>query len=286
MSGLFDVLAIFQVENLWMNRPWLYAADVIHRLHGNWTISGLERHLKEQFSVLVELEDLANYKGTVVREAFQGQTIGPFEILTPSRSRYLNLIVDLPNTPAEVKSKRSSSFGLIAKKLEEMKISLTNFIKETWLGETLSNYPEPTSPSNECSVVQGAIIDSRKVLLTGDAGPAGLAEAYEYASRFGFFQPYIIQVPHHGSRRNVTPNVLNRWLGEPISEIDGTRGFAICSAAKEDLDHPKAKVENAFLRRGYPVYSTKGNLINFSEGTPDRGYKPAVAAPFRNNVEE
>jgi hypothetical protein len=30
-------------------------------------------------------------------------------------------------------------------------------------------------------------------------------------------RPHMMQVPHHGSRRNVTPNILDRWLGGKVN---------------------------------------------------------------------
>ena len=36
--GLVGVLEHFTVENLWMNRPWLYAAEALEHFHGNYTL--------------------------------------------------------------------------------------------------------------------------------------------------------------------------------------------------------------------------------------------------------
>ncbi|MFC0388786.1 MBL fold metallo-hydrolase [Muricoccus vinaceus] len=288
VSGLFNVLESFSVGTLWMNRPWLHASEIIHRFHGNWTTEGLTSYLRKQFSTLVELEELAISKGTIVKSPFQGSNIGPFVVLAPSRTRYLDLLVDLPNTPAEVKSKKGSFFDTLAKSLEEAKIAIANYISETWYGETLSEYPEPTGPSNESSVVQFLYADNEHILLTGDVGPGGLTEARDYyeSSLYYASKMNLMQVPHHGSRRNVTPFVLSRWLGEVQQQGQAQRGYAVCSAAKDDLDHPKAKVENAFLRRGYPVYTTNGQLLAYSRNMPSRGYGAATPAPFRSRVEE
>lgn len=262
----------------------LTALKVIHRFHGNWTVEGLTGHLKEQFAALVELEELATRNGALVLSPFQGAQIGALTVLAPERSRYLDILVALPNTPAEIKSKRASHFSIAADLFEKAKVAVMSYVNETWFSEILSNFPDATSPSNESSVVQASILDDKKILLTGDVGPAGLQEAFNYAAKFGFYQPDFIQVPHHGSRRNVNPAVLDRWLGGVVNE-GVFRGYAGCSAAENDLDHPKAKVENAFLRRGYPVYSTKGQLKNYAIGI-SHGYGIAEPAPFRSKVEE
>ena len=94
--------------------------------------------------------------------------------------------------------------------------------------------------------------DNRKILLTGDVGPVGLMEAAHYAYSRGLLSPPdCIQIPHQGSRRNVTPAVLNVWLGAPNG---GTprRGTAMVMVGAKKKDHPRKKVKNAFIRRGYP----------------------------------
>lgn len=71
------------------------------------------------------------------------------------------------------------------------------------------------------SVVQYANLHGHRILLTGDAGRAGLAEAADYAPFAGLALPGIdrFQVPHHGSRRNVSTEILDRWLGAQLAEV-------------------------------------------------------------------
>jgi beta-lactamase superfamily II metal-dependent hydrolase len=45
--GLVGVLEHFKVGTLWMNRPWVYAAEVIESFHGNYTLEGLVSKIKE-----------------------------------------------------------------------------------------------------------------------------------------------------------------------------------------------------------------------------------------------
>jgi hypothetical protein len=58
-TGLVSVLKHFSVKNLWMNRPWLYAAEVLHHFHGSYELSGLVEEIRERHGYLVELERLA-----------------------------------------------------------------------------------------------------------------------------------------------------------------------------------------------------------------------------------
>ncbi|MCR5882155.1 hypothetical protein LRS03_04480 [Rhizobacter sp. J219] len=70
--GLVGVLEHFRVNHLWMNRPWLYAHEVLHHFHGNFTLEGLIADIKERHPYLVELEEIALKKGAQIHEVFQG----------------------------------------------------------------------------------------------------------------------------------------------------------------------------------------------------------------------
>jgi beta-lactamase superfamily II metal-dependent hydrolase len=137
--------------------------------------------------------------------------------------------------------------------------AVAKWVDEEWYVETLSNDPDPpTSDSNESSVVQLGQFDGGAVLLTADVGPVGLNEAADYAKAIGqLAPPDLVQVPHHGSRKNVTPAVLDRWLG-PIKVKGTTTGCAFASVGREKSDYPRGQVQNAFERRGYPVHATRG----------------------------
>ena len=84
----------------------------------------------------------------------------------------------------------------------------------------------------------------------------------------------FVQIPHHGSRRNVGPSVLNQLLG-PIQPEGTTRFTAFVSAPKDDDTHPRKIVLNAFMRRGGKVIATQGtNKIHYG-GFPKRAFRNA-----------
>jgi hypothetical protein len=92
--------------------------------------------------------------------------------------------------------------------------------------------------------VQPGIYDNRRILLTGNVGPEGLMEAARYAYGCGLLSPPdLVQIPHQGSRRNVTPAVLNAWLGAPNGG-NPQRGTAMVMAGAQKREHPCKKVKN------------------------------------------
>jgi beta-lactamase superfamily II metal-dependent hydrolase len=283
IAGLIPVVRHFSVGALWMNRPWLYAPELLGAFHGNYTAEGLRQAIRDAYPQLVELENVAIAKGIPIYETFAGSWIGHFLVLAPSRSRYLSLIPEFDRTPESYAEPIKGIFG----KLVEVAKKVSEFF-ETWSDEALQETPSPTSASNESCVVQLGIFDGKTVLLTADAGPAALSEAADTAAQHGFlYPPAVVQVPHHGSRRNVTPSVLNRWLGEPMPHGSQRRGLAFCSVGDNKPEYPRKRVSNAFLRRGYPVYSTRGRLwLRHHEDMPARAGSPVDHVPFTSSYEE
>lgn len=281
--GLVGVMKHFKVEHLWMNRPWLYAAETIQHFHGNYTVQGLVDEMKERHSYLVELEKLANAQGTQIHDVFQGARIGQFTVLAPTRQRYIGLIPDLEKTPTSYKEdSATASYPLLKSILDAAK----QWLDENWDVETLSENPQPpTSASNESCVVQYASLeDGKHILLTADVGPVGLTEAADYAASLGFKYPTFVQMPHHGSRHNVTPSVLNRWLG-PKKATSTESGTAFCSIGAQKPEYPRGQVKNAFIRPGFRVYANRTRTISHSSGGGHPGWGPVTAETFDNKVE-
>jgi len=280
-TGLVGVMKAFKVDHLWMNRPWLYAAQTLEHFHGRYTLQGLIDRMKEDHPYLVELEKLANEKGTVIHEVFQGDKIGAFTVLAPKRDRYINSIPDFGKTPDRYTTEAADAqpVGLWRAVTEAAK----KWLEEKWDVETLATNPV-TSASNESCVVQYAVLGEERVFLTADVGPIGLHEAADFGMQLGINRPNFVQVPHHGSRHNVTPDVLDRWLGPKVAE--GTKvGVAFCSVGSNKHDYPRGQVTNAFMRRGFKIYSTRTKFISHYSGGGHPGMVLAVAEEFQTKVE-
>lgn len=120
---------------------------------------------------------------------------------------------------------------------------------------------EGTSRENEMSVVQYAQIADAKILLTGDAGVETLEEAYQYAKKCGVPLPGLnfFQAPHHGGRRNLSSDILDKWLGPKLPAQPSAATFSVAISANEfDDDHPRKAVSRALIHRGGGILSTKG----------------------------
>jgi ribonuclease BN (tRNA processing enzyme) len=192
-GGLRSLFGEYEIGELWMLRPWLYADQLIHRFSRFSSVENLARRLKELYPNLEILEKLAVENNVTIKEPFQGALIGSFHVLAPSKDRYLDLVVESDRTP-EASKEAEQSFS---EAVEELLKKAVNFIKSAW-GEEY--FPEDdTSPENNMSVIQYACLCDKKILLTGDAGRAALNEAADFAPNVGLLLPGIdrMQVPHH-----------------------------------------------------------------------------------------
>jgi hypothetical protein len=294
-SGLREVLREIPVANLWLHIPWLLSEEAIHLFKNkSWTKAGLSAAIKREYNIVAEIVDLAIAANCKIYYPFQGFVVGPFRVLSPRKENYLHLLPQFDKTPDADQALIESAQMWIGKAnalwtlLERAVATVKNWVPETWYDERLKD-GGITSASNESSVVLYAdLADDRRILLTADAGVSALSWAADYAKACGYpLQRFsLVQIPHHGSRRNVGPSVLNELLG-PI-QPEGTHRFsAFVSAPVDDDKHPRKIVCNAFIRRGGNVTATQGVSKVYCGGFPWReGYGPAETLALSPQVEE
>jgi beta-lactamase superfamily II metal-dependent hydrolase len=273
-SGLTEVLEHLDVKNLWMHRPWNYAAGLLDQFRDpRFTAGGLEARIREALDAAHELEKLALAKKIPIHEPFQGSGIGPFLVLSPERDWYLHdLVPNFARTP-DAKQAVPGILSPLFKAVGEAAL----WVAEALNIETLDENGE-TSAQNESSVVLYGNFGGHGVLLTGDSGRIGLTRSILYTRTLGISLKGLncVQVPHHGSRRNVSPSVLNEM----------TCQYAIVSVSPKSTTHPRRKVTNAFKRRGARVFKTDGVTLNHAINCTQRaGLRPATEIPFYDRVE-
>ena len=270
-TGLETVLSHFQVGCLWMKRPWKHVVDLMPMFRRYQDCDRLVARLKRDFPKVADLEALAIERRIPVSDAFAGAQIGDFTVLSPSRDRYLQLVVESDRTPVPDVD-WASFFGALAS-------------PAAWGEENLKGDTHGTSAENETSIVQFADVCGQKVLLTGDAGVRALTDARWCAHHMGMslFPLDWFQVPHHGSRRNLSSDVLDAWLGQRLAgPLQSPTLHAIISANRKDPDHPKKAVVRALIHRGRRVFQTARTLGMGSAAAPVRQYwsaAPSLAYP-------
>lgn len=292
-SGLRAILDNFQVTNLWVHALWYHAEDIVHLFNDKrWTADGLSKAIKSEYSIIDELIKTAFSKGTNVYEPFQGSKIGPFTVLSPTKFAYQHLLAQFRKTPdPDIDAIKNQNMWLEQKKslfsgLLEKAIKL---IPESWDFETLRE-GGVTAAENETSVVLFGDFGDSAVLLTADGGINALSWSYDYSNQIGLdlSKLKLVQVPHHGSRNNVSPSILDTIVGPKQARgYEAEKMIGVVSAPKDDTKHPRKVVINAFRRRGAPVRSTQGSKYRYHSGFPARDdYSIAKPLDFYSEVEE
>jgi len=296
-TGLRDVLSELPVENLWLHIPWLHVQDALPFFKDK---SIAAEDIKREYNIINDIVELALARGCTIREPFQGMTVGPFTVLSPTQYAYVRLFPQFDKTPDPDEAVlRDDGWWLgkmkvpliFANLFERLVAKAQKWINESWSHELLRDSPVSlTSASNETSVVlYGDFGSGRRVLLTGDAGAWALTWAAEYAEAkyLPLRQFSFVQIPHHGSRRNVGPTILNRIVGPIQPENCQSRFTAFVSAPEKDDTHPRRIVLNAFIRRGGTVVATQGvNIVHYGGFAARQGYVDLTPVPFANVVEE
>lgn len=280
VSGLITVLKDLEVGELWMHLPWEHSAKIKDFFQdGRITDNSLKERIKKSLKKAHQLYELACEKDIPIKEPFEGERIGDFIVLSPFDDWYVNyLLPKFPNLPKL----------RLDEEIVTESVTKSFNLEEDWDNETLSENYKDTGARNESSVVLYGNIDGYEVLLTGDAGKQALHNSADYAETLGkdLRNCTFVQIPHHGSRRNVSPSVLNRILGEKLSIGSTPTTTAYVSVSKQTKEQPKKVVVNAFIRRGAKVCETRGSTIRFQRNMPPRlGWVAITPLGFNDEVE-
>ena len=281
VSGLDIVLDELSVRELWIHKPWEHNQGLACKFaDGRVTDSSLGERLRKSLDSASDLVTKAEEQGIHIVEPFAGITLynqGELCILGPTRDYYESLIPEFDGMP-EAKSTIKS---LLAEFRETVVKAIRRFTS-SWGVDALDD-EDTTSAKNNSSVITQLIVEDRRLIFTGDAGISALSHAADNPA-FCLQRANLrfIQIPHHGSRRNIGPTVLNNLIGEPVIQGESRNITAIASTAKNgEPKHPRKAVMNAFTHRGAKVLATRGSTICHSYNTPDRaGWTALTEEPY------
>lgn len=232
--------------------------------------------------------DFAGRDRTTVKLPLQGERIGPFMVMSPSLEMYEGLLPQFRDTPApDIDTLLQLGHWLrgIGRRFATV---VRKVVPENWYEETLRD-GGTTSAENETSVILYGDLGAGGILLTGDAGLRALQTAIDYATHTGtdLSRLWLFQVPHHGSRNNISPSVLDAIVGPLVMENQTRPVRCVVSAGREDREHPRQIVLNALWRRGLRPEVTRGQIICHQHQTPARpGWGPVTPEPFAPRVEQ
>lgn len=294
IGGLKYILENMEVRALWIHRPSLHSAMVQiddRRVTENSKI----KRLIECKAKIEEAIEIAQSKKIIIKEPFQGVGYndgnGYISVLAPTQKYYESLL------PEFIGEKASST--LMTESLWNAFESMKEKIKKT----VISNRDEDdlddldtTSAVNKSGAIILFSCCNEYSLFTGDAGIGTLESAYKYIISQVDYNSFLsklklFQIPHHGSKRNLGPAILNTLFP---NVVDNSHISAVVSCAKKSntnvtLKHPHQAVINAFKRKSIGVYTTAGLASRKSKNMPGReGWKSAISLDYKSEylVEE
>ena len=287
INGLDVVIDQLSVEELWIHKPWEHNQGLASKFtDGRVTDNSLGERLRKNLEAASDLVTKAEGKGIRIIKPFIGISLynqNELQVLGPSLDYYESLIPEfdgMPQAKETIKSVVEEIFGTV-------KTVLRKFLS-VWGVDELDD-EDKTSAKNNSSVITQLVLEGRRLLFTGDAGITALTHAAEQLDSLSQEdQLRFIQIPHHGSRRNVGPTILNRLVGEPFPEGETRNISAIASTAmKGEPKHPRKVVMNAFTHRGVRALATRGNTISHTHDAPDReGWDTAKPEPYHWEYED
>jgi len=240
----------------WMHLPWLHA-DPVNLSRALASRSTMFDAIKRTMETVDLLYERFKARRIPVREPFAGGVVGCLRVCGPTVEYYEELLARMTDLEAIESYERTKRALDRCDTFEEV-------VREAESG-LLSN--PTTSPENESSVILCTAYDGRQLLLTADAGVGALSRAVDM---YGLEACFWMQVPHHGSRRNITRELIQHF-----------RPVMACISAEGTHKHPSRAVVNAFNEVGTSVYSThypkQAHLWLHLGSVPERhGYGPAT----------
>jgi beta-lactamase superfamily II metal-dependent hydrolase len=290
-SGLSVVLEELTVKKLWMHLPW-NRLEHIHDLvqDGRITHDSLQARIEEALEAAHALEEIAEEKGIPIWEPFTSAPMArggaTIRVLGPRETYYTELLPQFDDMP-ELQESAVASYSEGPYRFSKS-AAVTNSA-QIWIDETLEDPDEElVRAENNSSVILLIQVDGEQIcaefVTAADAGVPALTYAFRRAVSLGIDlrRCCFYQVPHHGSRRNIGPSILDAIVGPKLPFGSASKATAYVSVAPEaGPKHPSAKVTNAFRRRGVQVVATKGNTLRYSQNAPQRyGWVAASALPL------
>ncbi len=256
IGGLSEVVTSIPTNAVWIHDPFKHINSRSFRLLlGGVKSQGKARRLVESFENTFEFITLIDRLKIPRIEPFDGTSFGPLSVIGPTVNYYEEMISGFKNVDSFVSNDLKGN-NLIQ--------DLLDLLAEDSSTDCVLDENNETSNENNSSVIILGLLDNKKFLFTGDAGVQALLDV---SSRCQLDNIHWFDVPHHGSKHNLSMTLLNYFQPE-ISSI----------SADGSKKHPSQAVVNALKIHGN-VYCThkNGNMVWYNWNNPLRSdYGPLI----------
>lgn len=240
ISGLKIILEDEKIEvcNIGMNRPWRDSGLTIDYFKDKRiTEDSLVERIKDAFSLADDIECIAQKRKIKIFPLLRGTELirGVLTILGPSKEFYKKHLLISDKTPITLEDYDKQYYRKKEVEEEDYDIGSGRIIE--WYDD------EQTSAINQTSLILMLALGKECFLFTGDAGKEAMVDALNYYESLNCKNKSsdftIVQLPHHGSRKNINPKILERL--SPINYIIS------CPPDGMKEGHPSRRLINKIL---------------------------------------
>jgi beta-lactamase superfamily II metal-dependent hydrolase len=274
-AGLVDLV---QDVSLTFGKAWVHTgALAVDRVNITrfQIFEKLMHRIQESKRIQIELVSALQERNIPIEEPFAYSWIGPLQVVSPTRDFY-NAQLGLIHEEAIAQALNDRYEKRDLRRLMEAVFGQPTETEE----EDGELGGEPTSPENEISTILhlpwlNTTGTYQRFLLTSDSGTAALTELKNRseAERGILKNLRWMQIPHHGSRRNLNADLINYF--RPVTAFVSSVG---------SRKHPSARLVNAIKESNGTVYSThyppekdEGTWLRQTAGTvPEMPLSPAT----------
>lgn len=259
IAGLVELVLdpSIKIGRAWVHMPRFHVdMGLVNRALTKTAALRETRRIRESLRMSQDLLFSLGKRGICVEEPFAGRQIGFLTVCGPTQDYYEELLSFFGNADQIEEIERST---VLQETTDTQMSQLTLLSVLAGMSDSLSDNPQ-TSPENDSSVILCAVFNGHKYLFTADAGAQALTRA---SNIYDLKNCNWMQIPHHGSRRNITPALIEHFRPK----------FAYISACG-DNKHPRRAVVNALKKAGSQVFSTHypsgQNLCHLHGSVPPR----------------
>jgi beta-lactamase superfamily II metal-dependent hydrolase len=245
IGGLITVVEHYGnlIDEVWINNPAEFLGALNYRhLEESFRLKSQYKQYQVILESLTNLDDfisLVNRKKIPCNNALAGQSkhSGIVTILGPSYSFYKALLPGMENMDKFVTEEAGWAYNSI------FGVAAINESLENSSPCPIVDEENTTSATNNSSVILEIKAKGKRYLFTGDAGVKALEDV---ETRTSLENIYWIDVPHHGSRRNLSSRL-----------IDTMKPTTCYISAEGSTKHPRRALVNCLKKHGANVYCTK-----------------------------
>lgn len=241
VNGLHTVVNNLDIYQAWIHDPSAHHANVKALIRDLWsTNSSIIREAAKSLDSATQLINTLDARGIPRTEPFAGKSFslldgGVLTVLGPTQAYYADLLENMKQ-----QAEKALQHEIVMEQLREIRAAKSDATARQQLDED-----NDLAPSNNSSVIFTITYGSLSYLFTADAGPTALEKAKELYPTY-MQDVYWLQVPHHGSRRSLTCNLID--FIHPNA--------AFISANCTSKHHPDRVVVEVLKEVGCRVYCT------------------------------